>query len=109
MLIQTYMPWVGSLARDLASEKIGALAAGGTAVGEVRSGDDEAALADQIAGSAEDLGPVGGEAGDLALVLLILGVPEQSSALDLLAHCSIQICDGCRNEGASLADGHRFC
>ena len=54
----------------------------GRSVSEVRVRDDQRALADEIAGVAEYARVVGGISRYRAVVLLVLGVPEEYDARD---------------------------
>jgi len=69
----------------------------------VRGEDEESAVADGIANSAVDLGLGGGEVGDAAEVLEVLGVAEEHDALDLVLDGGAELADGVTDDGGTLA------
>lgn len=66
-------------------------------------GDGKSTNADQIASCAEDLQAVLRVVGDGATVLLVLGVSEENSALDLVAYVAVQITDSSGSKSCTLA------
>lgn len=69
----------------------------------MRRCQDEAALTDLVALVAEDLGALRRVVGNLFVVLLVLGVAEEDSALDLLLDSVVQLTQGASDDGSTLA------
>lgn len=88
---------------DSADQEGGRLVPPLVAIGEMWSSHDQAAGADQVSDSTEDLEAVGRVVGNLAVVLLVLGVAEEDDALDLLADGGATVADGGGSEGGTLA------
>jgi hypothetical protein len=69
--------------------------------------NDQRTSAHQISSVAEDLRPLSRVAWDPAVVLLVLGVPEQDSASNLFTDRRADVCDACSSEGSTLAVSSR--
>jgi hypothetical protein len=87
---------------DLAGEEVRSLTTCLIVVSQVRRGDNQKSFAYEVANSAVDLCTVGGIVRDAAVVLFVLGVSEESSALDLVSGGRVEITDGSRYESSTL-------
>lgn len=74
-----------------------------TTVGEVRDGQDQGAIADQVANVADDARLVGRKFGNAAVVLLIAGVSIGDDSLDLVFHGLGEAGDGAMHDSCALA------
>lgn len=68
----------------------------------MRRQNDESSLAHEIAAVAEDAEAVAGVVDDLAVVLLVLGVPVQGDANNLVADVGTNVADGGSGKSSAL-------
>jgi hypothetical protein len=90
------------LIANLANQEFRGLAARLIAISQVSRSDGKSAGANEIAGSAKDLEPVGWVVGDSTTVLEVLGVSEEDSANNLLPRSGIGVLDGGSGKGSTL-------
>lgn len=73
------------------------------AIRQMNRQHDQTPSADQIALLAVNQQPVRREVRNFAIILLVLGPPEQDHTLDLLPDNRAAVADGCADEGRALA------
>ena len=88
---------------DTLDEELRSWTHGIWAISQMCRSNGEGAIADQIAGIAEDLEAVAWVVGDLPVVLLVLGVAKEHNSDDLVAYRSAAITDSCCGECGTLA------
>lgn len=96
-----YLPALG-IDSDLAGEEVCSLTTSLIVVSQVSRGNNQKSFAYEVANSAVDLCTVGGIVGDSAVVLLVLGVSKESSALDLVSGGRVEITDCSCYESSTL-------
>ena len=72
-------------------------------IGEVRSGQDQGAVADQVTNVADDASLVSREVGDSLVVLLVAGIAISDDALDLVLDGLGETRDSAVHDSGALA------